>query len=228
MPLDVLRDLRSRFGPARDQGQRPTCLAFATSDAHAALRDPWEALSCEFAFYHAQRRAGRPPSSGASLPHMLAALKGEGQPVEADWPYLDVLPAKLDAYGPPGNVVVYRRAGEPRPDGVDEIIRQLDAGRPAAVVLMMMISDAFYLPDPDGVVVAPAGEAPDPLRRHAVVAVGHGRIGSTRAVLVRNSWGPDWGLSGYAWLPEPFLAPRLTRVALLTENIDVSTTHLAA
>lgn len=226
MPVDVLRDLRSWFGPTRDQGQRPTCLAFAASDAHAALRDPWAALSCEFVFYHAQRRAGRSPSLGASLPHMLDALKGDGQPVEADWPYLDALPANLDAYGPPGNVIAFRRAGEPRPDGVDEIISRLDTDQPA--LALMMISDAFYMPGPDGVIAAPAHEQPDPLRRHAVVAVGHGRIGQTRTVLIRNSWGKDWGLNGYGWLPEPFLAPRLTRVALLMESIDVSATHLAA
>jgi hypothetical protein len=92
MTVDVECDLRLRFGPARDQGSRPTCLAFAASDTHAALRDPWTALSCEFAFYHAQRRAGRKPASGASLPYMLAALRDDGQPVETDWPYLDVLP----------------------------------------------------------------------------------------------------------------------------------------
>ncbi len=37
----VQQDLRFRFGTARDQGARPTCLAFAASDTHAALRTPW-------------------------------------------------------------------------------------------------------------------------------------------------------------------------------------------
>jgi Zn-dependent peptidase ImmA (M78 family) len=214
------------FGPARDQGKRPTCLAFAASDTHAALRDPWVPLSCEFAFHHAQRRASRPPSTGASLTYMLAALKGDGQPVEADWPSLDALPAKLDDYGPPANVTVFRRAGEPCPHGVDEIIAQLNLGEPP--LILMMLSDAFYLPDSHGVVVAPPGELPDPLRRHAVIGVGHGLYGAARAILVRNSWSEDWGQAGYAWLTETYLAPRLTRVALLKENVDVSATNLAA
>ena len=76
--------------------------------------------------------------------------------------------------------------------------------------------------------VAPASEGPDPLRRHAVVAVAHGLIGTERAVLVRNSWGADWGLAGHAWLPETYLAPRLTHVALLKEEVHVPAQTLAA
>ena len=71
-------DLRSKFGQARNQGLRPTCLAFAASDAHAGMRVGWTPLSCEYAFYQAQRRAGRPPSKGALLSSMLDALREDG------------------------------------------------------------------------------------------------------------------------------------------------------
>ena len=70
-------DLRSLFGPVGDQGPRPTCLAFAASDVHAALRSGWVPLSREYAFYQAQRRAVRPPSRGALLSSMLDAAPGE-------------------------------------------------------------------------------------------------------------------------------------------------------
>jgi hypothetical protein len=226
MAIDILRDIRHWFGPARDQGARPTCLAFAISDAHAALREPWTALSCEFAFYHAQRRAGRPPTAGARLPEMLATLKEDGQPLESDWPYLASLPTDLNSYVPPEKVVVFRRNGESRPVGVDEIIARLDADSPT--VMLMMLSDAFYMPDALGVVRAAANEGPDPTRRHAVIAVGYGMVDGLRAVLIRNSWGSDWGLDGHAWLPEPFVAPRLTRLALMTEEVDVPAQDLAA
>ena len=48
--ITVRKDLRGRFGPVRDQGVRPTCLAFAASDAHAATREPWAELCCEYLF----------------------------------------------------------------------------------------------------------------------------------------------------------------------------------
>ncbi len=55
--ITVRHDLRGRFGSARDQEGRETCLAFAMSDAHAAARgDPWSPLSCEYLFYHAKQR----------------------------------------------------------------------------------------------------------------------------------------------------------------------------
>jgi hypothetical protein len=52
---------------------------------------------------------------------MLATLKEEGQPLEDDWRYLASLPSDLDAYGPPANVVVFRRDGESRTVGIDQI-----------------------------------------------------------------------------------------------------------
>jgi C1A family cysteine protease len=157
---------------------------------------------------------------------MLSALKADGQPAETTWPYLDALPTDSSGYGPPSNVTVFRRDGEPRRECLDEIIARLDANKP--VLVLMMLSDAFYLPNNEGVITAPASEQPDPLRRHAVVAVGYGQIGGARAILIRNSWGKDWGVAGHAWLPEAFIAPRLTRVALLTEEIHVPTKNLAA
>src|ERR1700730_10795274 len=93
--ITITKDLRSMFGPVRDQGARPTCLAFAASDLHAAVRGAWSPLSCEYLFYHAQRRAQRRPIEGSTLPTTLEALRSDGQPYESGWVYLDQLPTDL-------------------------------------------------------------------------------------------------------------------------------------
>ena len=106
-------DMRSLFGPSRNQGPRPTCMAFAASDAHAALRTGWAPLSCEYAFYQAQRRAGRPPNKGALLSSMLDALREDGQPEESGWPYLATTPADVGSWAPPAEIgALFGRNGE--------------------------------------------------------------------------------------------------------------------
>jgi hypothetical protein len=220
-------DLRSLFGPVRDQGQRPTCLAFAASDLHAALRGSWSPLSCEYIFYHAQRRAKRKPTEGVLLSSILEALSDDGQPLEAGWNYLAKLPADLTQWRPPAGIAqLFRRAGEPGKDTVDAIVDELSRGQP--VVILLRLSRSFDWVKADGVVDLSPGEQPEHLRRHAVIAVGHGEIRGQRVVLVRNSWGDGWGDGGYGWLTEGFLRPLMFRLAILKENISVSPGTAAA
>jgi hypothetical protein len=207
------------FGDVRDQGERPTCLAFAASDVHAALRAGWEPLSCEYAFYQAQRRSNRPPKVGARLPDMLDALRDNGQPQEEGWPYLAATPPDGAEWNPPQEVgELYRRLGAIKPESVDAILRSLDRGKP--IMVLMTLSHSFYSPPESGVIQPQQGEQPVLAIRHAIVAIGHGVVGGERAILIRNSWGKDWGVGGYAWLTETFLTPRLMRLAALTEEIN--------
>jgi hypothetical protein len=225
MPVQILCDLRSLFGAARDQDQRPTCLAFAASDAHAALRPPWTPLSVEFVFYHAQRRAERTPHDGATLPAMLDALREDGQPIEAGWPYLAVVPSIWKPAGAVGPL--YRRRGEHAGNTVAEIIKRLDQGCP--VLVLLTLSAAFdFAHSTSGIVDQQPGEQPNPQRRHAVIAVGYGLLANRKVVLVRNSWGSEWGEQGYAWLTETYLSPRIFRIGILTEDPDVYTRDAAA
>jgi hypothetical protein len=223
----VLVDLRALFGPARNQGARPTCLAFAASDAHAALRASLTPLSCEYAFYQAQRRAGRLPDTGALLPSMLEALREDGQPEEGGWPYLPATPTDPTEWVPPPEVgTLFGRNGKMFIHSLDWVIQELERRRP--VIILLMLSRAFYQPNSRGVVDPADGEIPEPERRHAVVAVGHGTVDGQRAILIRNSWGPRWGDAGRGWLTERFIEPRLYAAATLLEEVDVSAHSAAA
>jgi len=224
--IKISVDLRQLFGPARNQGARPTCMAFAASDAHAGIRSGWTDLSCEYVFYQAQRRAGRPPNVGALLSVMLETLRLDGQPAEAGWPYLSATP-DISTWSPPNPIGdVFRRNSARTHHAVGEVIQQLDNGQP--VIVLLQLSRSFFRAGADGVVDLALGELPDPVRRHAVVAVGHGTVDDQPAVLIRNSWGSNWGNAGYAWLTERYLAPRIYAAATLLEDINVSSNPVAA
>ena len=81
----ILCDLRRSFGAIRNQGSRPTCVAFAVTDAHAVTRDDLTELSVEHLYYHAvQRTPSGHPKDGVSLPKILEALLFDGQAAELD------------------------------------------------------------------------------------------------------------------------------------------------
>jgi hypothetical protein len=214
----VHKDLASAFGPSRDQGARPTCLAFAASDCHAAVRSTWDPLSCEWIYHRAQVRSGRSHADGATLGSMLDALRLDGQPIEAAWPYQQKV---TEPWAPPaGSPTVYRSACSTAAADVESIVALLDSGRPA--VMLMNLSRSFFMPDPDGVVRATIDERPDPEVRHAVVATAHGVVDGHGAVRIRNSWGPGWGADGSAWLGREYLAARLFAAFEILGVEDVS------
>ena len=210
--ITIRHDLRGRFGPARDQGTRPTCMVFATSDAHAGVRGPWKPLSCEYLYFHAKQRESTPPADGASLRAVRESLEQDGQPLEVVWPYLPTLPADLSTWKPPAQVgSVFHRPSQVVGSDFNDAWRLLANGSPALIVTT--ISNAFYLPDAAGVI--DATEPVDFSRRHAVVATAAGDNGSSRYLFIRNSWGETWGLSGNAWLAEQYAAPRIMDVVAL-------------
>lgn len=217
MSVTAVRDLRSCFGRARDQGSRPTCCAFACSDLHGGVRLGWAPLSCEYLYHRGVHRQGSGAHEGVGLHHMLDAVEHDGQPLESGWPYLAALPADLTKWIPPKGIgTLFRATGQRSTRNVADIHACMDQSQPVLVV--MSISDAFYDQfDSDGVL--DVQEPTDPSRVHAVVAVGHGTRGSDRLTLVRNSWGTGWGLAGHAWLSDRYLEPRLMETATITKVI---------
>jgi C1A family cysteine protease len=217
--LPAAVDWREYCGPIEDQGE------FSTSTAHAsvALLQQFERrasgrmlrLSRMFAHQCACRQEKVGCDSGISLRAMLKAMVRSGVPPEEYWPY-DALHASRE---PDGFAYSFHRdfrtirylrldPHDSVPDDtLERLKRVLAAGFP------------FVFGFPVCTSVGSAPEIPYPtaadsvLCGQAVVAVGYDdklRVRSDKgALLVRNSWGADWGDGGFGWLPYNYVRRRL-------------------
>mgnify|MGYP000129664316 FL=1 len=182
-------DLRDQFIPIRDQGSRPTCLAFAVSDAHGSLIENGTALSCEYLYYHAQKVGGRDMTAGATLRNVLQVLKIEGQPPEQDWPYIPKL-SKSDVVQrhPPVNVTgLHRRNSQQFGNLSDDVQLYLDQG--SSVISLIYLCEPFFAAQEGQIITASANSKPDINVRHAVIAVGYGQTPDGRCFLIGSGTG---------------------------------------
>ncbi len=136
---------------------------------------------------------------------MAAALRDQGQPFDADWPYdgeaSDPQAPPVALSTPPWMTAEIKG----RPTEQWGVISALLADQP--VVVVMNLSQEFMTPHGD-TVLDPPKDAPS-LGFHAVVVVQAGHDGSRYWVLLRNSWGPRWGHEGSAWVSVDHLAARM-------------------
>lgn len=211
MSINVMVDLRAKFGPARNQANRPTCMAFAASDTHSFARGITDYLSTEYAHYSAvKRRAPLNPHRGVPMALMIEAIREDGQPPEEVWPYLPAIPSPLSVWVPPNPCgPIFRHALLTRSTDLPSIVSALDAGQPA--LFAARITEQFYMPPADHIIKAVRGDRDT--GNHAIVAVGRGALNSETVVLIRNSWGEGWADNGYAWVTEGYLSGRLLGVA---------------
>lgn len=217
--IKVVVDHSGTFGPARDQGRRPTCIAFAVSDGHAHHRNvPEQFLSCEYLFYQAARR--QLPSqhhSGVRTAAIVEALAGDGQPLEAHHPYqvallpAAALPVPPDPFPHPCYQALwaYEHFSEP-------VVRGLLLGG-RSILLALKITEKFFEITSEQPVLMGNLDNDRVTGIHAVVGVGYGtsREGATY-MKIRNSWGEQWGHRGYAWIPMTYADKQLVWMARLS------------
>jgi C1A family cysteine protease len=212
-------DLRPWCSPVENQGQLGSCTANAgvgmleyyEHRAHGKYLD----ASRLFLYKASRDLLGWKGDQGAYLRTTMKAMVLFGVPPEQYWPYkisdFDAEPpAFCYAFAQSYQALRYYRLDPPgtSPDKVlDNVKRYLAGGLPS------MFGFSVYSSMPpvgDG-----KGEIPYPqsgdnqVGGHAVLAVGYDdnkKIGNdTGALLIRNSWGTNWGVQGYGWLPYSFV-----------------------
>lgn len=206
MSVAIELDLRPALGPVRDQRELPTCLAFAVTAAHEhVLRSGVELSPGQLHLQAAEMQIGK----GVSIESIRDALLAPGQALEADCPY-DLVESKPD-WLPVSGLPLFRRASETLSPTPRNLMSALESGH--VPVLGISLPAAFLSPYAPWLVEP--GDVVGGL--HAVAGVGLGLHGSERCVLIRNSWGPEWGDAGHVWLSERFVARHLHELMVLSE-----------
>ncbi|MDP2972545.1 MAG: C1 family peptidase [Deltaproteobacteria bacterium] len=224
--LPVSIDLREWCSPIEDQGSIGSC----TAHAGAGVIEYYERKSFKrhidasrlFLYKVTRNLMKMKGDTGAYLRTTMGAMVLFGVPPEDYWPYADVEkrfelepPAFCYAYAQNYQTIKYYRHDPPgtKADGVlREVKASLSKGHPA------MFGFTVYNSMEQA---ESTGRIPFPSQKekieggHAIVAVGYddkmkiknkyGKIETTGALLIRNSWGKQWGEKGYGWLPYEYV-----------------------
>lgn len=212
-------DLRQWCSPIEDQGNLGSC----TANAGAGLLEYFQRRaygkhldgSRLFLYKVTRNVLGWTGDQGAYLRTTMKAMALFGLPPENYWPYeiaqFDAEPpAFCYAFAQSYQALKYYRLDPPGQDtsqSLEALKENLAAGLPA------MFGFTVYSSIPgagDGKGEIPFPRPGDTVEGgHAVVAVGYDdekKIDEdTGAILIRNSWGAEWGMAGYGWLPYSYV-----------------------
>jgi C1A family cysteine protease len=212
-------DLRQWCSPIEDQGDLGSC----TANAGVGLLEYYQRRAFDkyldgsrLFLYKATRNLMKcVGDEGAYLRDTMKAMALFGIPPEEYWPYqtadFDIEPpAFCYAFAENYKAIRYYRLDLP---GVlsQQVLKNIKENLAAGLPCMFGFSVYSSFPGVgDG-----TGEIPYPkpgdrfLGGHAVVVVGYDdakKIGKVKgALLIRNSWGTEWGDHGYGWLPYAYV-----------------------
>jgi hypothetical protein len=199
-------DLRRADWEVRDQGDWPTCMAFAVTAAHEIVCDLFELGLSEPGLIYAFTQVSGSGLIETSFSVASEALQTFGQPAEIEWRY-DPQQIGDELLNPPPCVAAiseWRRASlRSVPCTFSDVRHLITSGYPVALGLPLTTS--MFLLHPDDAWLQPEPES-DIVGAHVMTAVGivEARSSST-GIMLRNSWGPKWGFNGYCFADEHYL-----------------------
>jgi C1A family cysteine protease len=206
--LPKRKDLRNRCPPAYDQKGLNSCSANAVAAAveFDLMRERGERVifpSRLFLYYNTRKIEGTVRSNvGVSIRDAIKSVARQGDCPESLWPYIE----HKFRIRPPRKC--YDRALKYRAVEYQRIHRSLDDFHSCLASASPFIFGFLAHRDFHDVVRKTGRlEMPFPgerlLGQHAVMAVGYEDLG--RRFIVRNSWGPRFGMKGYFTMPYEYL-----------------------
>ena len=162
-----------------------------------------------------RRLAGTEGDEGAYLRDTMKAIALFGMPPEKYWPY-DVSKFNNEptsfcySFAQNYKAVQYYRL-DPAGSTPDQALASIRQYLAAALPCIFGFSVYSSIPPAgDGKGEIPMPRSGDELEGgHAILAVGYDdakTVGKDKgALLIRNSWGTNWGMKGYGWLPHAYI-----------------------
>lgn len=203
-------DLRPLQTPVVCQGHRATCSALAVTAAHEWMAGDLPRLSAEFAHWAAKRTDRWPDWEATSVAAVLDALSVTGQPADELWPYGD------PPWPAPPPAAARREEGRRRlgtwadaDPSFSSVVSTIERGA-AAILTLGLVPQTWRHAAADGRINHdPSLPA---VTGHAVLAVGLAVIDGSPSVIVKNSWGVNWGDEGYGYVADAYADTHLRRI----------------
>ena len=88
------------------------------------------------------------------------------------------------------------------------------------VIIGIMVTDAFYYPNQDGIIVYPKSQEKE-YGGHALLATGYTYIDGKLYLRIKNSWGKEWGVdNGHCYMSfEDYKAHTIDEGYVVVDNI---------
>jgi C1A family cysteine protease len=212
-------DLRKFCSPVVNQGDLGACTGFSIAKGlreYLLIRDnkPLVSLSPLFLYYN-ERKMERTVNkdNGADVASGMKVLKNIGVAPESDWPYnvkkFKIEPSEIAYQDAEQFKVTYIKALK----GLREIKEALNNKSP--VVFGIEAYQSFE-DTKDGYIPLPDKTKEKDLGGHAVACFGYDD--TKHVLIVKNSWGDDWGDKGYFYLPYDFFKAKLVDSAWMAET----------
>ncbi len=208
--LPAFVDLRSHLTPVEDQGEVGSCTANALAGALEYLEKRTNGaegrVSRLFIYWNERDVEGTAAQDhGAALSDGIKVLKTDGACSEDTWQY-----DKTMVFEQPAEAAYDEAKGHTIDEAhkvkveLHDMRHCLAEGYP--FVFGLQVYDAFQQDGEknNGVIRTPDPATHEHAGGHAMLCVGYSD--KDQVFLVRNSWGPGWGVRGYCYIPYGYLA----------------------